>query len=253
MRRSRTRALLAAMLIPFVAPPLLAQKRPAAAGSKEALAVVEQVVAAMGGRKALASIKDSTVLGTAEMIQQGLTVPLSIYQKGSDKLRVEIAIPEANMTVVRIYDGRRAWATDPRSGTTGELPDFMARQMAEQAAGTLAWLDPLRAGVTYALKPKASLEGRDYVVLERTRADGRKTTFYIDPGTSLPYLTRSRAFDQSGTEVDLETYATRYQKAGAVLVPYSLRAFHNGAEAQRITVTSVVQNTGLDDALFSFK
>jgi len=253
MKRSTIWILAAALTVLPAARPLRAQKGPAAAGSKEALAVVEKLVAAMGGRKAFASIRDTTATGTAEMVQYGITVPITVYQKGTDKLRVEITIPEANMTIVRAFDGRKAWVTDPRSGAIEEMPDFMAKQLARQAAGTLAWLDPRQAGVTFALKPKAALEGKDYVVLEQTEADGHKTVYYLDPETYLPYLTRTRAFDQGGTEVDTETYATRYEKAGGVLVPYALRTLHNGVEAQRITITAVTRNTSLDDGIFTLK
>lgn len=253
MKRSTIWILAAVLTAMPAARPLRAQSGPAAAGSKEALAVVEKLVSAMGGRKALASIKDTTVSGTAEMVQYGITVPITVYQKGTDKLRVELTIPEANMTVVRAYDGRKAWVTDPRSGAVEELPAFMARQLARQAAGTLAWLDPRQAGVTYALKPKAALEGKDYVVLEQTEADGHKTVYYLDPETYLPYLTRTRAFDQSGIEVDTETYSTRYERTGGIMVPYALRTLHNGAEAQRITITAVTRNTNLDDGLFTLK
>jgi hypothetical protein len=253
MKRSTMWILVAALAVSPAARPLHAQKGPAMAGGKEAMAVVEKLVTAMGGRKALGSIKDTTVSGTAEMVQYGITVPITIYQKGADKLRVELTIAEANMTVVRATDGRKAWVTDPRSGAAEEMPDFMAKQLARQAAGTLAWLDPRQAGVTYALKPKAALEGRDYIVLEQTQADGHKTTYYLDPETYLPYLTRTRAFDQSGVEVDTETYSTNYQKAGGTVVPYALRTLHNGAEAQRITITAVTYNTNLDDGLFTLK
>ncbi len=230
-----------------------AQKAQPAPGTKEAMAVVDKLIEAMGGRKALESIKDTTISGTAEVVEYGLTVPITIYQKEPDKIRLDVTIAEANMTLIQAFDGRKGWMTNPQTGNTEEMPADLAREMARQAADTQSLLHPLKNGVTYALKPKATLEGKDYIVLEQTRADGHKATIYLDPETYLPYRTDMRSIDQTGAEVDAESYATGYQKVGGTMVPHSLRILHNGAEAQRVTIASVSYNTGLADALFTLK
>ncbi len=226
---------------------------PAAASSKEALAVVDKLVAAMGGRKVLESIKDTTISGSAEIVQFGITVPLTIYRKEPDKLRIDLTITEANMTIVQAFDGRKGRMTNPQSGATEEMPDFMAKEMARQAGENQALLYPRKLNVIYALKPKATIEGKDYIVLEQTLADGHKATYYLDPATYLPYKTQERSIDQNGAEVDSEGTLTNYQKVGGMMVPYSVRVVQNGADAQRVTVTAVTFNTNLDDALFTLK
>ncbi len=222
--------------------------------SKEALAVVDKMITALGGRKALEAVKDTTITGTAELVQFGITAPLTIYQKGPDKIRRDVTIAEANMTFVQSYDGRKGWMTDPQSGATKEMPEVMARQMAREAAADEAVLHPAQAGVTYALKPKAAIEGKDYVVLEQTQADGHKLTLYLDPQTYLPYKTETRILDLTGAEVESETYATSYRKAaGGLMVPYAVRVVQNGSDAERVTITAVTYNTNLDDTLFTLK
>jgi len=250
----KTRLILGAVLLASLAAlPGYAEKAQPAPGTKEAMAVVDKLIEAMGGRKVLESIKDTTISGTAEVVEYGLTVPITIYQKEPDKIRMDITIAEANMTIIQAFDGRKGWTTNPQSGNTEEMPDFMAKEMARQAAETQSLLYPQKNGVTYALKPKATLEGKDYIVLEQTRADGHKATIYLDPGTHLPYRTDTRSIDQTGAEVDAESYSADYQKVGGTMVPYSLRILQNGAEAQRITITSVSYNTNLDDAFFTLK
>lgn len=253
MKRTTIGVLSAGLLAVLLATPVLAQKAAPVAGSKEALAVVEKLVAALGGRKALGAIKDTTVSGTAELVQYGITVPLTIYQKEPDKMRLDITIAEAGMTIVQAFDGRKGWVTNPQTGATEEMPEFLARELARQAGETLAFLDPVRAGVTYALKPKAALEGRDYVVLEQTHRDGRKTVYDLDPETFLPYRTRSRSFDQTGAEVEAETFTTDYRPVAGTMVPHALRTLHDGTEVQRVTIASVAVNSGLDDAFFTLK
>ena len=252
MKRTRMWVLGTLLLATITALPGYGQKA-APAGSKEAMTVVDKLIEAMGGRKLLESIKDTTVSGTAEIVQAGITVPITIYQKEPDKLRLDITIAEANMTIVQAFDGQKAWYTNPQTGATEEMPDFMAKELARRATESQALLNPQKTGVTYALKPKEALEGKDYIVLEQTRADGHKTTLYLDPETYLPYKTVTRSVDQSGAEVDSESYATNYQKVGGAMVAHSIRVLSNGSEAQRMTLTSVTYNSNLDDAFFTLK
>ncbi|HDT12833.1 MAG TPA: hypothetical protein ENO03_00600 [Candidatus Aminicenantes bacterium] len=252
MKRTIGLILGAALIASLAATPVLAQKSQPA-GTKETMAVVDKLIEAMGGRKTLDSIKDMTASGTAEVVEYGLTVPITIYQKEPDKLRLDITIPEAGMTVIQAYDGQKGWYTNPQTGATEEMPDFMTKELARQAAETRALLHPETIGVTYVLKPKEAIEGKDHIVLEQTRADGHKTTFYLDPDTYLPYKTATRTLDQMGAEVDAETYSTNYQKVAGTMVAYSMRVLQNGVEAQRITLSAVSYNTDLDDALFTLK
>jgi outer membrane lipoprotein-sorting protein len=253
MKRMRVGILAGILLTTLAAVAVPSQQAPAAAVNKEAMAVVDKLISAMGGRKVLESIKDTTISGTAEIVQFGITVPITLYQKEPNKMRMDITIAEANMTIIQAFDGQKGWYTNPQSGATEEMPDFMAKDMARQAGQNQALLFPQKANVTFALKPKAAVEGKDYIVLEQTQADGHKTTFYLDPETYLPYKTETRTLDQNGAEVDSTTYSTNYQKVGGTLVPYSVRVVQNGADAQRMTITAVTHNTNLDDAFFTLK
>jgi outer membrane lipoprotein-sorting protein len=252
MSRKNMGILGAVLLAALAALPGYGQKA-APAGSKEAMAVVEKLIEAKGGRKLLESIKDTTVSGTAEIVQYGVTAPITLYHKEPGKLRQDLTIAEANMTIVQTFDGRKGWYTNLQTGMTEEMPDFMAKEFARGATQTQALLYPQKIGVTYALKPKEAIEGRDYIVLEQTQADGHKTTLCLDPETYLPYKAVSQAVDQSGAEVESEEYSTNYQKVGGVMVPYAIRQVQNGSDAIRITVTAVTFNTNLDDAFFTLK
>ncbi len=253
MKKTRTWILGAILLASLAAVASYAQQTPAVGMNKEAMAVVDKMIVAMGGRKVLESIKDTTISGTAEIVQFGITVPITIYQKEPNKMRMDITIAEANMTIIQAFDGQKGWYTNPQSGSTEEMPDFMAKEMARQAGQNQALLFPLKSNVTYALKPKAPIEGKDYIVLEQTQADGHKTTLYLDPDTFLPYKTETRTLDQNGAEVDSTTFSTNYQKVGGTMVPYSVRVVQNGSDAQRMTITAVTYNTNLDDAFFTLK
>lgn len=241
------------VLASFAAGPGTAQKAPAAPGNKEAMAVVDKLIAAMGGRKVLESIKDTTISGTVEIVQYGRTLPMTIYQKEPNKVRADFTLTEANMTFIQAFNGEKGWITDPQTGAVEEMPESQAKELARRAGETSALLHPQKAGVAYALKPRAVLEGKDYIVLEQTWPDGHKITFFLDPETSLPYKTETRTLDESGAEVDAEIYSFNYQKVSGTMVAFSARILTNGTESRRTTLAAVTYNTNLDDALFTLK
>jgi hypothetical protein len=135
-----------------------------------------------------------------------------------------------------------------------EFSEAQTKDISHQAIGNGAFLDPKKLGITYALKPAAELEGKSYIVLEQTLADGHQSTFYVDAGTYLVYKTVTSDTDQtSGGIVEVESYSTDYRKVGGMMIAFSARNLSGGAESQRITVTTVTFNTNLDDALFIMK
>jgi len=215
--------------------------------------VLNKMIDASGGRKALEAVKDTTITGSVELVQMGMNAPITVYQKEPNKVRYDIDIAAAGMTITQAYDGQKAWWTNPQTGATEEMPDFMSKQFAYEALGVEALLNPAKLGITYVLKPKEKIEDKDYIVLEQTLTDGHKTLMFIDPASYLPYKTATKAMDMTGVEVDSESYASDYKKVGGLMVAHSIRNLQNGAENMRMTITGITYNANLDDALFIMK
>jgi outer membrane lipoprotein-sorting protein len=258
MKKATAIVLSAAVLLTLAALPGFAQKAPSVQSSKEALGVLDKMVDAMGGKKALEAIKDTTVKGTVEISEPyPIKAPITLYQKEPNMMRLDIfiSIPEANveMTVTQAYDGEKGWFVNPQTMATEETPDFLTKELARQALGNDSFLNPQKLGITYALKPKATIEGKDYIVLEQTLPDGHKNTMFLDPVTYLPFKQQTKTIDQSGAEVDAESFMSNYQKVGGIMVAYSMRVLHNGTEAQRLTIEGVTYNSNIEDAFFKMK
>jgi outer membrane lipoprotein-sorting protein len=216
--------------------------------------VLNKMIDAMGGRKALQAVKDTTIVGAVEIVQAGMTASITIYQKEPNKLRADIEISDVGMTITQTYDGQKAWWTNPQTGQNEELTGPQAQEIMHQAIGNASLLDPQKLGITYALKPKAPLDGKDYIVLEQTLSDGHKITIYIDPATYLPYMARALSLDaMTGAEADTETYLSDYRKVGGLMVAHSNVSKQNGVEAQKLNISSVTFNTDLADSLFILK
>jgi len=217
--------------------------------AKEAQNLLNKMIDAQGGRKYLETIKDSTMTGTMDLIALGASGTITIYQKEPDKMRMDMEL--MGMLITQAYDGQLAWATNPQTQTVEELPEAQVKEFARQAMGTDALLNPQKYGITYSVMPKAQIDGKDYLVLEQTMADGHKSTVFIDPETYLPYKVETMATSgMTGAQVKSESYSSDYRKEGQSMVAHSIRVVQDGADFLTMTITKVTYNSGLEDSLF---
>jgi outer membrane lipoprotein-sorting protein len=221
------------------------------AGAQDVKDILNKMIDAQGGRKALESIADSTTLGTLEMIQMGMSGSIAIYQKYPNKMRIDVEI--MGMTMTQAFDGEKAWMTNMQTGAVEEMPDLMAKNMRRQALGARAALHPEQVGITYVFKGREKVNDKEYIVLVQSFKDEFKATVYVDPTTYLVYKVRAKSMDATGMggEVETETVYGEYKKEGDTLAAHTISTFQNGAEALRMTLTKISYNSKLEDAFFN--
>jgi len=219
--------------------------------SQTAKEVLEKMIEAQGGRKVLEVIKDTTLVGTVEMIQMGMNGSFSMYQKEPNKMRWDIEI--MGFTITQAFDGEKAWWLNPQTGATEEMTERVSQSMKRSSLGNDSILNPDKYGITFALKDKEKIQDIDYLVLEQTYQDGHKATLYIDPSTYLLYKQKTISVDQTGNDVEAETVFGDYKKVGETTMAHSMTIFQSGAEFIRMTFTKITFNTGLEDTLFQMK
>lgn len=227
------------ILISIISAPCYAQK---------ASDILEKMIKAQGGRKVLEGIKDTTSTGTMEMIPMGMSGSITIYLKEPNKMRWDVEM--MGMVVTRATDGETAWGTNFQTGNLEELPEQEAAEFKRGALGNDSLLNPKKYGITFTLKGKEKIEGKDYFVLEQTYGDGHKTTLYVDSQTYLAHKTITTAMGQMGGEVEEETIISDYKKVNGIMVAHSITVFQDGEEFIKMTYTEVKFNTGLEDSLF---
>jgi outer membrane lipoprotein-sorting protein len=211
--------------------------------------ILEKIIKAQGGRTALKNVKDITFTGTMEMIAMGMSGSISLSQKAPDKARWDIDM--AGMVITRATDGKIAWGTNFQTGGLEELPEQEAAEFKRNALGYDSLLNPKKYGITYVLKEKKQIEGKDYLVLEQTYADGHKVTHYIDSKTYLTYKTVTMAQAiMGGGEVEEETFLFDYKKVNGIMIPHTLTALQGGEQVFTMSYTEVKLNTGLEDSFF---
>ncbi|MFW6160448.1 MAG: LolA family protein [Acidobacteriota bacterium] len=208
----------------------------------------QKMIEAQGGVKLLESIKDSTLIGTMEMIQMGLNGSVTMYQKEPNKMRMDAEI--MGMTVTQAYDGEIAWMINPQTGAAEQLPPDVTSEIKRQAMGNDTLLHPEKYGITYAYAGKEKIGEKEYHVLEQNFSDGFKASLYIDPDTYLTYKTKAKTINQMGLEVEAESVFSGYKEINGTIVPHQITIYQDGEEFMIMKVTEVKYNSGLENSFF---
>ena len=218
--------------------------------SQKASDILDKMIDALGGREVLATIKDTTISGSIEMIGMGASGSVKVYHKEPNKIRADLEIMGMVLTVAS--DGETAWMINPQTGSTEKMSGKVAEEMKRDCFdfGYSALLYPEKYGITYAYKGKEKIEEKDCFVLERTFSDGQKRTLYIDSKTYLTFKIKEINLNNSGVEVEVEEFSSDYKKVDGVMFAHSLTEFEDGGVAGKVTATNVRFNTGLEDSLF---
>jgi outer membrane lipoprotein-sorting protein len=219
--------------------------------SQDVQQVLDKMLEAQGGRKVLEGVKDMTTSADLEIVMQGISGTGTMYSKEPDKSRIDMEF--MGMVLTQAYDGKVAWMINPQAAVAEEMPEELADLFIKGSIGNGAFLDPKKFGLTYKLKDKEEIEGKEYLVLERVYEDGYTMTFYVDPESYLIYKTIAMTLDEMMAEVEEETIMTDYKKVDGVMLAHSIKILQEGEEVVYITVTDVTFNSGLEDSLFEME
>jgi outer membrane lipoprotein-sorting protein len=218
--------------------------------SQTAKEIVQKMIDVMGGKKAMESIDDSTLTGTMELIQQGLSGEITIYRKEPGNMRMDLEI--MGMLITQAYDGTMAWWVNPQTGATEEMPESEAANMKRESLPREAGYNPEKYGINFVFKGKEKIEGKDHFVLTQTYPDGFSADLYVDCETYL--VTKSKGTISSATgEMEFEQHTADYKKVNGLMTAHKLTTYINGSEARILTITDIQYNTGLEDSLFTME
>ncbi len=221
------------------------------AGAQVEKDILEKMITAMGGREALSGIKDQKTTGTMEIIQFGLSIPMTIYQKEPNKFRLEMEVK--GYSVVQVYNGEKAQVATLQTGDVLDLTPDQAKGMKREALGNRVWLEPDKYGITYAYRGEETVDGKKCYILEQKFSDGDVITFFIEASTYLPYMTRSTEDDASGGQVETENHLADYRPVSQIMFPFDVTIKQAGVEYARVKYNEVIYNSGLEDSLFVLK
>ncbi len=210
--------------------------------------ILAKMIQAQGGREKLASVKDVTIVGDFEMISMGMSGQMTRYHKEPTLFRMDIEI--MGMLITQAYDGEIAWALNPQTGVTEEMPELQAEYFKRGIFGTSALLNPKKYGMSFAYKGKEKIEDKEYHVMEQKFSDGYTITMYVDPKTYLTHKTKATTLDQMMMETESESIMSDFREIDGMLTAFHMQIFQGGEEFIVFTVSEIKYNTGLEDSLF---
>jgi len=212
--------------------------------------VYKKYVTAIGGEKALNSLKDIKVISTTEL--QGMALTVTIAKKAGYKLKqtVEADMGGKKMTFQKkVFDGAKGYQE-----AQGNRKDLDAEEIAEtkQEADMQAELHDAQYGIIRTLKGMETIEGTDAFIIESVDAAKKKTIEYFDQKSGL--LVRQTKFDKDpqGNEVSQSTDMSDYREvpgSNGYKMPYFM-SIPAGGMSLNLKVQTVEVNKNIPDTEF---
>ncbi len=236
-------------LLSLIAAPVLELNAQEKKSDPKALEILERMIKAMGGRKTLEAVEDTTASGSMELIQMGMEGSVTVYTKRPNMMRMDIEV--MGMTITQAYDGNVAWGVNPQTGSVEEMPEQQKEQFSREALGDAVYLHPDKHGIVFTYKGAEKIEDVEHHVLVMTYADGYETTLFIDGKTDLIYKALAVAPNMmTGMDSDVETIFSDYKELDGTMVAFSFTQYMDGEEFMVLTMDEIEYNTGLEDSLF---
>ncbi len=239
MKKKSSFSLLCALMVSVLVSP---------AYSQDAKTIIEKIIDAQGGRKLLESIKDSTATADMELLEMGMSGVGTMYSKEPNMMRLDLDI--MGMVITQACDGETAWEVNPQVGAPEVMPEDVAQVIRNNAFGNSAFLAPEKFGISYKSKGKETIDGKEYLLLERTYPDDYTITYYIDPESYLIYKSTQQSFNEMMMEVMEDNIFSDYKKIDGIMTAHSITIIREGIAFAVLTITDVKFNTGLEDSLF---
>ena len=197
----------------------------------------------------LATIK--TIKITGKMSAMGMEMPMVMYMKNPNKIKVTYSFNGQDM--ISVFDGEKGYTMNPMMGSAE--PVELTGEQLKQVQNNNAFRNEL---LNYHNKKQVTLEGTEDVKgtltnkLKITPETGNPIFMCLDKKTGLLVKTTT-SIEQMGTTMNVESYMTDYVDTKGVVMPKKTTAMANGMEAATITFDLIEVDVPMEDSLFKIK
>ena len=208
--------------------------------------VIDTYITAIGGKDKINGIKDLQT--TAEMKTPGPLFAVKTYQKGGNKIVVDISM-NGNPMSKQVYDGQKAGqvAMGQNQNLVGqELGDLKEQAMFAKE------MNYQTGGYKLMLRGAEEINGSNAYVVEVERPDGKKSTEYYDMTSGLKVREVSPGTGADGQPAMQLVDMADYQPVNGVLLPRLLTVTGLLPVPVKIVIQEIKANAGVDDAMFKF-
>lgn len=217
---------------------------PAAAPAMTAEQVWDKYVQAVGGKEAIAKLKNRTVKGSFVM-SNGNTMDLEVT---ADNGRIFSLLKGQNGEMTGAYNGTSGWAKDPRGQREMNRNDIANAKALMENLAVIKLAEPYPK---LNLSPRRTKIGDREAYSMRGTRDDKSITLYFDAETGL--LLRKVEVAQSYVgripeQVDYEDY----REVDGVKLPMTIKTYSViGGNTGTRKLTEVKHNVSIDSALFN--
>jgi len=211
-------------------------------------AILKQYSTAINSDK-LATIK--TIKITGKMSAMGMEMPMVMYMKNPNKIKVTYSFNGVDM--VSVFDGVKGYTMNPMMGSAE--PVELTGEQLKQVQNNNAFRNEL---LTYYNNKQVTLEGVEDVKgkpankLKISVEGGNPIYMCIDKATGL-IVKISTTVDQMGTTMNVDSYMTDYVDTKGVVMPKKTTTMANGMEAATISFDVIEVDVPMDDTIFKLK
>ena len=207
--------------------------------------IVKQYSAAIHSDK-LASIK--TIKITGKMSAMGMQMPMVMYMKNPNKIKVTYSLN--GMDMISVFDGEKGYTMNPMTGS--KEPVELTGEQLKQVQNNNAFRNEL---MIYYKNNQVTNEGTEDVngspanKLKITPETGNPIFMFLDKKTGLLVKT-STTVEQMGTSMNVDSYMADYTDTNGVIMPKKTTAMANGMEAATITFDLIEVDLPMEDSIF---
>jgi outer membrane lipoprotein-sorting protein len=204
---------------------------------------------AHGGLEKLKAVTAMKISGKMAIPDQGLEMPVVIWQKYPDKMRVESSFQ--NKKVVQAYDGKKAWWIMPfQSDEPQEMTPEQAAQFAEQADFENPLVVFREKGYKLELLGEEDLAGTAVYKLKLTKSGGREIFYYLDADSGLE-VKSTLTLKTGESETLHEILYGEYKPVDGMVMPFTVENRTDGRTQMQMKMEKLEINPVMADSLFA--
>lgn len=219
--------------------PLKEQKTAAIPAGMNADQVYKNYIRAIGGEKAIKSVKDIKTVSKGTLSVAGQEIPITQTEiKKAPGMIYQVVEGMGMVMQKQVFDGKAGFI-EAQGQKVDFTEDLIAK--AKQDADLQADLTPEKYGITRELKGMESVNGKDAYKIEATQ-NGKKTIEFYDAQTG--YLIKEGSAEEGTVE-----YADYKEVGNGYLLPHTITMNAQGMVIS-MKVESADVNKGVDDSQF---
>jgi outer membrane lipoprotein-sorting protein len=219
----------------------------AAADLPKAEKVLDDFVAATGGKEAYEKHKSAHMTGTLKIPAQGLKGKIEIHAKAPSSMVFTMNI--AGIGDIRQgYDGKVAWELNPMQGGVRELDGAEKDQRVRDSAfnAEIKWRDLYTEVKTTGTE---TIEGKDCFVVEMTPKTGAPRKEWFDKETKLLVCSEDTQEGPSG-KITARSYSSDWKEVDGVKIAMAVKVVV-GPMTQELKLKDVKFNVEIEDKVFA--